>query len=882
MGTARRIISLLLTAALVLGSAGIAYAGDDEHGRGRGKNQNMLMERFRDWQQGYWANESLARMVTKGIILGDAGGSISSGRNVTKAEAALMVSRLLGLDYSDLQVKVDENEMAFLVNGQRLKYEFEDAEDVPAWAQQAMAMALGKGFMVWSGRHLNPMAPLNRLEATIILVKAAGLDAEAQTRMGEPLPFKDVRAIPYWATGYVAVAVEHGLINGYENGTFHPFKPVTRAEWAALLDRLDRQQDQNDARQVKGTITAVNVGANPSIAMTTPVYPGGVTYAVDDTAVFYVNHHEATIADLHAGDQVLVQLSQDRKILMVTVISVTQEVSGTVTATVAPSATAAGSISLNQDDGTPATYPVPAAVIVRVGSQPGSFSDIQVGDRVQVRVDRGQATTINVRVEPYVLNGTVGAVVAGTSTSRPKVSITTASGQSATYEVADYASIVSQAGANLTLSDVKVGDQVVIRVERNLITQITVKSSNQTVTSGVISSVTPASATQAATVTIQAGGSSATYQVAANAVITYNGSSLNLTDLRVGDTVQLALVSGVVAAIQVTARVSQDQSGQVTSLAAPAAGLAGSITINRADNASATYAVSPTATVLLGSQTGSFADIRTGDRVTLKLSGQLVVQITVAVDTTSLQGTVSSAVYGGGTSPSIIGLRDSSGRNWTFALATNAVILSASGTSLTFNDLNQGDQVNALVQRNLITSITVTTPSTVKVTGMIAGLTPATGGQLAILTLLKSDNSLSVYAVQSGATITWSGVNLSFGDLRIGDQVELTLTAGQVSAIKVVSRPQNATVSKTGALSQLNPAGKSFVLTVAEQSGGVTQNVPYAVTWTDQTQVFISGIPVPVSTLANGQQVTVVGTLVTSGAATVVQAARIDILQAGQ
>ena len=693
MGTARRIISLLLTAALVLGSAGIAYAGDDEHGHGRWKDQNTLMGRFRDWQQGYWANESLARMVTKGIILGDAGGSISSGRNVTKAEAALMVSRLLRLDYSDLQVKVGEDELVFLVNGQRVKYEFEDAEDVPAWAQQAMAMALGKGFMVWSGRHLNPMAPLNRLEATIILVKAAGLDAEAQTRMGEPLPFKDARAIPYWATGYVAVAVERGLINGYENGTFRPFKPVPRAEWAALLDRLDRQQDQNDARQVKGTITAVNVGANPSIAMTTPVYPGGVTYAVDDTAVFYVNHHEATIADLHAGDQVLVQLSQDRKILMVTVISVTQEVSGTVTATVAPSATAAGSISLNRDDGTPATYPVPAGVIVRVGSQPGSFSAIQVGDRVQLRVDRGEATAINVLVEPYVLNGTVSAVVAGTSTSRPKVSITTASGtasgQTATYEVADYASIVSQAGANLTLSDVKVGDQVVIRVERNLITQITVNSSNQTVISGVISSVTPASATQAPTVTIQAGGSSATYRVAANAVITYNGSSLNLTDLRVGDTVQLALVSGVVAAIQVTARVSQDRSGQVTSLAAPASGLAGSISINLADNTSATYAVSPTATVLLGSQTGSFADIRTGDRVTLKLSGQLVVQITVAVDTTSLQGTVSSTVYGGAASPSIIGLRDSSGRNWTFALASNAVIVSASGATLGFNDLTR-------------------------------------------------------------------------------------------------------------------------------------------------------------------------------------------------
>lgn len=50
--------------------------------------------------------------------------------------------------------------------------------------------------------------------------------------------FKDVKG--HWAEKYICDAAAKGIVNGYEDGTFKPDKPVTRAEVAAMLARLSR------------------------------------------------------------------------------------------------------------------------------------------------------------------------------------------------------------------------------------------------------------------------------------------------------------------------------------------------------------------------------------------------------------------------------------------------------------------------------------------------------------------------------------------------------------------------------------------------------------------------------------------------------------------
>ncbi|MGI9951453.1 S8 family serine peptidase [Moorellaceae bacterium AZ2] len=57
------------------------------------------------------------------------------------------------------------------------------------------------------------------------------------TESSPALPFADAAEIPSWARGVVAAARERGLVAGFEDGTFRASLPVTRAEAAALLVR---------------------------------------------------------------------------------------------------------------------------------------------------------------------------------------------------------------------------------------------------------------------------------------------------------------------------------------------------------------------------------------------------------------------------------------------------------------------------------------------------------------------------------------------------------------------------------------------------------------------------------------------------------------------
>ena len=76
--------------------------------------------------------------------------------------------------------------------------------------------------------------------------------------MNTRLPYKDANAIPKGMVGYVAVAVELGLFQGYPGGQFKPNKAVTRAEMATIIDRFLTEElpDETDYR-VTGTVTAI-------------------------------------------------------------------------------------------------------------------------------------------------------------------------------------------------------------------------------------------------------------------------------------------------------------------------------------------------------------------------------------------------------------------------------------------------------------------------------------------------------------------------------------------------------------------------------------------------------------------------------------------------
>lgn len=569
----RKVVALTLAGALALGTAAPALA-DNDHGRshGKGSGKNRFEDKFKDWNREFWGNEALARMITKGVIKGNDDGTVAAVRPVSRLEAAIMLGRLLNLEapeipYGEIKLKAPWGELEIENKGDKFELKLktregeikiEDDGDIPSWGRAAILVGLQQGFLIFDGAKLSPSAPLNRLEAAIMLVKAAGLDEEAQAKADADLSFTDEAKIASRLRGYIAIAVEKGFVTGYEDGSFRPDKLVTRAEWAALLDRLDRKGPavSPDGRQVKGAVTAVSIGASPSITMTTPVFPGGVTYAVDDTAVLYEKGKEVTIADVAVGDNVIINLSEDRKILMLAVNNVPREVTGVVTAYTAPSATAAGSLTLTVN-GAATTYSVPSDMAFTLGGKAATAADVRIGDKVVLVMEGAQLTKVHIKVETVTVSGTLSAVTPA-GNARPTITLIGENNTAATYTIADYATINAKNGPALTLNDLKPGDKATLTVERNLVAKIvrtqSAPAQPQVKTGTIVAVTAPATSGAAYSVGILVNNAVEVYTVGQSTALIYNGAAIAPSALRIGDQTQFTHNGTVLTTLTVTTR----------------------------------------------------------------------------------------------------------------------------------------------------------------------------------------------------------------------------------------------------------------------------------------------------------------------------------------
>lgn len=75
---------------------------------------------------------------------------------------------------------------------------------------------------------------VTRAEFASMIVRALGLEESAKSLATLPTGFKDVPA-NLWANGYIAVAKQQGIVNGYPNGTFQPNRQISYQDMATML-----------------------------------------------------------------------------------------------------------------------------------------------------------------------------------------------------------------------------------------------------------------------------------------------------------------------------------------------------------------------------------------------------------------------------------------------------------------------------------------------------------------------------------------------------------------------------------------------------------------------------------------------------------------------
>lgn len=246
-----------------------------------------------------WAMKYIASLASKRVFEGYEDGSFQPRKPITRIEALTAAVRLMGLrEKAESQEEMNSN------------LNFKDADLIKkqyGWATGYVAVAAENDLFLESDDKIQPEKPADRLWATTLLVKALKLDGEAKARMNDKLTFRDANQIPAGSVGYVKIALEKGLIDGYEDNTFRPERPVTRAELAALLDRTGEQLPGNGPGQDQTLVTGKLSAAPAGNVLLVEKDGKTVSVAVDANAFIYRNGTRVELNALAAGDMLKIR-----------------------------------------------------------------------------------------------------------------------------------------------------------------------------------------------------------------------------------------------------------------------------------------------------------------------------------------------------------------------------------------------------------------------------------------------------------------------------------------------------------------------------------------------------------------------------------------------
>lgn len=217
---ARRIMSLLLTAVMIVG---------------------ILPAQAPKAQAESWVDPYLNKLAEWGVMKGDQNGNMYPDRSITRAEFVAMINRaygyktVVGTPFTDVYLR--------------------------NWYYDDIGIAYGAGyFNGTSATTASPERTLTREEAAVVMARNMRLEPV----VGEATSFNDGRYFNSWSRGLIESAARHGVISGYPDGSFQPFRSITRGEMAALVARavgtLIKDAGVHTLGSVGGNVTITTSG----------------------------------------------------------------------------------------------------------------------------------------------------------------------------------------------------------------------------------------------------------------------------------------------------------------------------------------------------------------------------------------------------------------------------------------------------------------------------------------------------------------------------------------------------------------------------------------------------------------------------------------------
>ncbi|KAB8331197.1 DUF1565 domain-containing protein [Scytonema tolypothrichoides VB-61278] len=185
------------------------------------------IRKFTDVKRGFWASSAIERAASMEFISAFPDGTFRPMQNLTRVQA--IVSLVNGLKLSG--------------GNPNILNVFGDSAQIPSAAINAVAVAT-ENLLIVNYPEIKQLEPLR----DITRAEVAACIYQALVASGKELPIasvyivnpnveiaSDTDVVTHWSTAFIHGLLSMGLTHGFARETFDPDKPITRAQYAALV-----------------------------------------------------------------------------------------------------------------------------------------------------------------------------------------------------------------------------------------------------------------------------------------------------------------------------------------------------------------------------------------------------------------------------------------------------------------------------------------------------------------------------------------------------------------------------------------------------------------------------------------------------------------------
>ncbi|WP_261305024.1 glycosyl hydrolase [Paenibacillus andongensis] len=162
---------------------------------------------------GHWAEKDMVVWMSQGLIDGYPDGTFRPDSEITRAEFVTLINKAFNFSLES-------------------KQQFADVRP-DDWFGKQLLIARGAGYYEGFPNNMaDPVSSITRQDAAVLLARVF----EMKSASSSDTRFHDASQISEYAK--VGVNALSSFINGYEDGAFRPFAPISKAEVLSLLHRL--------------------------------------------------------------------------------------------------------------------------------------------------------------------------------------------------------------------------------------------------------------------------------------------------------------------------------------------------------------------------------------------------------------------------------------------------------------------------------------------------------------------------------------------------------------------------------------------------------------------------------------------------------------------